>query len=163
MRCTVHKDKPENPESSSVPTNRKLADGQYADHWVLCEEERAKGFIRPLRTNYVHVGIPGPKHPLRNLTDEEKLRVNEPTWVKFEEYPEGSKGSALGKYWTQKEIDSIGKGCGITTRMPRACAETYAREPGYYGSTFCCGCNAYFQVGKDGEFVWEGTDERVGT
>jgi hypothetical protein len=47
--------------------------------------------------------------------------------------------------------------------MPHACAETYARQPGYYGSTFCCGCGIYLKVGADGEFVWSGTSERVGT
>jgi hypothetical protein len=48
------------------------------------------------------------------------------------------------------------------TKMPHQIAETYAADPGYYGSTFCCGCHAYLPVGKRGEFVWDGTDERVG-
>lgn len=42
-------------------------------------------------------------------------------------------------------------------------AEAFAANPGYYGSTFCCGCGKYLPVGKRGEFVWDGTDERVGT
>jgi hypothetical protein len=29
-------------------------------------------------------------------------------------------------------------------------------------STFCCGCRAHFPVGEDGEFVWDGTNEKVG-
>jgi hypothetical protein len=53
--------------------------------------------------------------------------------------------------------------CGTTTSMPLACAETYARLPSYYGSTFCCHCGTYEPVGAEGKFVWEGTDEKVGT
>jgi hypothetical protein len=41
--------------------------------------------------------------------------------------------------------------CGIVTRMPRHCAETYAVTPSFYGSTFCCGCHDYFPVAQ---FVW---------
>jgi hypothetical protein len=59
-------------------------------------------------------------------------------------------------------IDSA-KGCGTLTTMGQAIAETYAREPRFYGSTYCCGCNMHRRVGAHGEFVWDGTDERVGT
>ena len=163
MRCTVHKQRAENSDDASVPTNEKLPDGQFADHWVLCEEERKKGFVRPLRKKYVHVGTPGPKFTLRDLTDEEKQRWAGEGYVKFEPYPDGYRGSATGSLWTQERLDKVGKGCGTVTGMPMACAETYARQPGYYGSTFCCGCGTYLPVGADGEFVWDGTDERVGT
>ncbi|HYM31839.1 MAG TPA: hypothetical protein VEU47_11090 [Candidatus Cybelea sp.] len=53
--------------------------------------------------------------------------------------------------------------CGTVTKMVRALAETYARDPEFYSGTFCCGCNTHFQVGKDGEFVWDGTNIKVGT
>jgi len=53
--------------------------------------------------------------------------------------------------------------CKTTTRMGQAIAETYAREPGLYTGTFCCACGAHFPVGANGEFVWEGTNEKVGT
>lgn len=58
--------------------------------------------------------------------------------------------------------------CGVVTRMPEAIARTYAIQPSYYGSTFCCGCGGYFPVGEHGEFTWmneDGTEttERVGT
>lgn len=29
-------------------------DGQHEAYWVLSEEERAKGFVRPVRRSYVH-------------------------------------------------------------------------------------------------------------
>lgn len=94
----------------TVPTAEKRSDGQFADHYVLCPEDRAKGYAEPYRDSYVH----------------EK--------------------------------------CGTVTRMPRACAETYAVEPEYYGSTFCCTCGGYFPVGPNGEFVWdEQSRQKVGT
>lgn len=164
-RCTVSGKPAVNPDDAPVPNSAKRPDGQNIDHWVLCAEERAKGFIRPLRTSYVHIGIPGPKFPLRDLTAEEQ-RFNEghdEVYVKFEPYPEGYRGSSRGRFWTQAELDKVGKGCGTLTRMPMACAETYARQPGYYGSTFCCGCGTYLPVGERGEFVWPDTEERVGT
>jgi|SRR5882724_622957 len=39
-------------------------------------------------------------------------------------------------------------------------AETYARDPGFYGGTFCCYCRAHFPLDQ---FVWKGTDEKVGS
>lgn len=110
-RCTV-KDKSIDPlkAPAHAPTEEKLADGQNADHYVLCPEDRAKGYIRPLRIDYTH----------------EK--------------------------------------CGGRTTMPRACAETYAAQPGYYGFTFCCHCHGYFPVGAKGEFIWnDGSRQKVGT
>ena len=47
--------------------------------------------------------------------------------------------------------------------MGEALAETYARQPDFYGGTFCASCGTHFPVGADGEFVWDGTTERVGT
>ncbi len=53
--------------------------------------------------------------------------------------------------------------CGTITSMPQAIAETYAREPGFYGATFCCGCGGYLPVGEQGEFVWLDDGSKVGT
>lgn len=163
-RCTTDGRPAENAADAPVPTDRKLADGQNAAHWVLCEAERAKGYVRPVRDDYIHEGIAGPKFAVVDLSDEQKARTEGSGWVKFEPYPEGYKGKSLGKYWTQEQLDSIGRGCKTVTKMPRACAETYARQPGYYGKTFCCGCGTYLPVGAAGEFIWnDGSNERVGT
>lgn len=135
--------------------------GQQKAYVVLSEEERAKGFVRPVRKSYVHVGTPKPENPLLDLTDEQKERYAEYGYVKFEKYPED--GSAIGRYYTQADLDKIEKGCGVRTDMGQALAETYARDPKFYGGTFCCGCGSHFKVGPKGEFVWAGTDERVGT
>lgn len=44
--------------------------------------------------------------------------------------------------------------CGTVTTMSREIAETYARSPGFYGSTFCANCGRHRPVGAEGEFHW---------
>lgn len=53
--------------------------------------------------------------------------------------------------------------CGGVTTMGQTLAETYARDPAFYSGTFCCHCGAHYPVGANGEFLWDGTDEKVGT
>lgn len=53
--------------------------------------------------------------------------------------------------------------CGTITYMAQKLGETYAANPKFYGGTYCAGCKAHFPVGENGEFVWDGTDEKVGT
>lgn len=141
------------------------SDGQQKDYLVLSAEERAKGFVRPVRSAYVHVGRPAVRHPLRDLTDEERARYEPFGYVKYEEYPPEVRksSSVVGRFWTQADLDRVGKGCGNTTTMSRQLAETYARDPSFYSGTFCATCRQHFPVGAEGEFVWEGTDEKVGT
>lgn len=146
----------------SVPNLSKRPDGQYVDHWILSAEERAKGFVRPVRDRYQHVGTPGPKYQLRDLTNGERERYAAFGYVKYEAYSEDPASSVVGRFWTQAQLDAVGKGCGTVTTMPRAIAETYAREPRFYGTTFCCGCGRYLPVGPSGEFVWL-DGERVGS
>ena len=83
--------------------------GQQKGYVVLAEEERAKGFVRPVRRSYVHLK------------------------------------------------------CGSVTIMGQTLAETYARDPHFYSGTFCVSCRSHFPVGEDGEFIWDGTNEKVGT
>ena len=52
------------------------------------------------------------------------------------------------------------KPCGTTTTMGRSIAETYARDPEFYSGTFCVNCKAHFPLDQ---FVWTGTNERVGS
>lgn len=85
------------------------ASGMQKGYVVLSAEERAKGFVRPVRRSYVH--------------DK----------------------------------------CGVVTTMGQTLAETYARQPDFYSGTFCAGCRTHFPVGADGQFVWDGTNEKVGT
>jgi len=53
--------------------------------------------------------------------------------------------------------------CGVRTVMGRTIAETYARNPFFYSGTFCVGCHDHFPIGPQGEFVWDGTNIKVGT
>lgn len=50
--------------------------------------------------------------------------------------------------------------CGVVTKMGLDLAETYAREPNFYGATMCVGCRDHFPVA---EFTWDGTTELVGS
>ena len=109
--------------TTSDPNDPRLTRGvdsepvpQAEAYLVLNDLERARGFVRPVRLSYVHVGPPG-----------------------------------------------VGGGCGSVTTMGRAIAETYARDPHFYGATYCVRCSRHLPVGPGGEFVWHGTDERVGT
>lgn len=52
--------------------------------------------------------------------------------------------------------------CGTVTVMGQALSETYARDPHFYGATYCVHCRKHLPVGPNGEFVWSGTNEKVG-
>jgi hypothetical protein len=83
--------------------------GQNKKYLVLSEEERAKGFVRPVRRTYVH--------------DK----------------------------------------CGQKTTMGLAIAQTYARDPSFYGATLCVHCEKHRPVGSKGEFSWADGSGKVGT
>lgn len=131
---------------------------QSAAYLVLSEEERAKGFVRPVRVAYRHVGPQGPKYPLRDLTEDEKQRFGD-GYAQYEEYPP-SEAPKVGRFWTQAELDAVGKGCGAVTTMHKAIAETFATKPGYYGYTYCSGCEMHRPVG---EFIWTTDGTVVGS
>lgn len=102
---------------TSDPTDPRLTHGsndepvpQAEVYLVLSEDERAKGFVRPVRRAYIHVA-----------------------------------GSAP---------------CGTVTTMGQALSETYARNPKFYGATYCVHCQMHRPVA---EFVWDGTEEVVGS
>jgi hypothetical protein len=50
--------------------------------------------------------------------------------------------------------------CGGITTMGQALSETYARDPSFYGATFCVNCNRHLPVS---EFVWTADGEQVGS
>lgn len=134
------------------------ATGLQKGYVVLSDDERAKGFVRPVRETYVHVGA-RPRHATRELTAEELERHRPFGYVAYEAYPDGE-SAVVGRYWTAAQLNS---GCGQPTTMARALAETYARDPGFYGGTYCATCRAHFPVGEGGEFTWAGSSEKVGT
>lgn len=128
---------------------------QAEAYLVLSEDERAKGFVRPYCDHYKHVGAAGPRFELRDLTDDEHERYDEYGYVKYEEYPPEVRDqpgfTAVGKFWKQEQLDNVGTGCRVVTRMGAALSETYARDPSFYGATYCVSCSKHLPVG---EFVW---------
>lgn len=71
---------------------------QAPAYLVLSDEERAKGFVRPVRRSYWHIT------------------------------------------------------CRAVTTMGQAIAETYARDPRFYGATYCVTCRRHAPVA---EFRWD--------
>ena len=93
--------------SEVTPDHLEIKDnGQQKDYVVIYPEDRAKGYVRPLRYSYVH------------------------------------------------------NKCGALTTMVHSIAETYARNPKFYNGTFCIGCGVHFPLDQ---FVWDGTNEMVGS
>ena len=91
-----------------TPDHREIdpGTGMQRGYVVLSAEERAKGFVRPVRQTYLH------------------------------------------------------RPCGTTTTMGLSIAETYATDPKFYQGTFCVNCRKHFPLDQ---FVWEGSNEQVGT
>lgn len=124
-----------------VRAEQTEATGQHKSYVVLCPEERAKGFTRPYRDSYRHVGI------LLACGNYQR--------------PEGVLGgSCLECGMSQPEHRERRGACGTVTTMGRALSETYARDPSFYGATFCSGCNLRLPVG---EFIWTADGQEVGS
>ena len=162
------------------PNSQCLKDGQKESgqnncYLVLSEEELAKGFVRPVRNKYVHVGRK--VKPLNGIIQPlEEALENHSDWAKnyytsengygaFLKYPE-SESPVTGKFLKQDELEAlnIGKdyvgGCGIETVMNMSISETYARDPKFYGATYCTGCNKHLPVD---EFQWSVDNEILGS
>ncbi len=139
------------------PNDPKLkelkSDGQHAAHLVLSEEERAQGFARPVRNSYLHSGA-GPfcGKPHTNADGTVSKCTGQP------DHQDECVSWIIERFFERRE-----KGCGGVTEMGSSIAETYARDPSFYDSTWCVRCQGYFPVGEFGEFVWDGTEEKVGT
>jgi hypothetical protein len=96
---------PNDPRLTHGPDSEPVEQSEV--YLVLSPEERAKGFVRPLRRAYVHT-----------------------------------------------------RGCGALTTMGLALCETYARNPSFYGATYCTGCSMHRPVA---EFDWDEDGEQVGS
>lgn len=66
-----------------VPNAELKPDGQQKGHVILCDAERLAGFVRPVRDSYRHVGIRGPRFPLRDLTEKERQSFGEDYGASF--------------------------------------------------------------------------------
>jgi hypothetical protein len=137
--------------------------GQHEAYWVLSQEERDKGFVRPVRSAYRHTGRGVCGARVGSGLGEITVCV----------LPPGHDGdcgdvrrSITAEQLSRLKATGFLGGCGSVTYMGVAIAETYARDLHYYGATFCCHCNEHFPVGEQGEFCWldGGRDaEKVGT
>lgn len=136
--------------------------GQHKAYLVLCAEEREKGFVRTYRDRYEHTGraICGKylrmegNRKLGGYIDVCTMQPNHDGECIVSTslvQPDAAKAQQEG-FWP--------RGCGTVTTMGRALSETYARDPKFYGATFCCGCNKHLPVA---EFVWTADGETVGT
>lgn len=155
------------PNDPKLKEGQQNKTGQHEIYLVLSDEERAKGFVRPVRNVYVHIGRkPQYKGIWYMLDDEKKKEFPNKDYVAIMTVLTDENGKPTGgSYVTQKELDAWreGKyidGCGTETRMGQVLSETYARDPKFYGATFCCQCNKHLPVS---EFVWKGTNETVGS
>lgn len=73
----------------------------------------------------------------------------------FERHPTTDEGEFVQP--VRSRYDHV-DGCGRTTRMGSDLAESFARDPGQYGKTFCSSCSDYYPLD---EFTWTGTDIRL--
>lgn len=143
---------------------------QNEAYLILSEEERAKGFVRPYRDSYIHVGKDIKSHwkGIHRMLDEDEMREhNDEKYVAVMTVLTNEDGSFKGgAFVTQEELDTWKKGervggCGVETKMAEAIAETYARDPKFYGATWCMGCNKHIRVD---EFKWaDGSGETLGS
>lgn len=74
----------------------------------------------------------------------------------YQNHPAGPQELPLIQTIRKKYVHNT---CGAVTSMPDHCAKTYAQNPKFYGSTFCCNCRDYFPVS---EFVWEDCKKPIG-
>lgn len=120
--------------------------GMQRKYLVLSADEIRKGYVKPWRNSYRHVGV-RPQHPTRPLTADEEARYSQYGYVMYEQYPPGE-SALVGRFWTPAMLKS---GCGTETKMGDQIAATYARDPFFYGGTFCVHCGRHFDLS---EFVW---------
>jgi hypothetical protein len=74
-----------------------------------------------------------------------------------------SDGDLSKGYIRPLRFSYIHTSCGETTIMAQSIAATYAKNPSFYGATYCTHCRMHRPVGEDGEFVWSDGGEKVGT
>jgi hypothetical protein len=93
-----------------------------------------------------------PKHPgLGYGSDNEPVEQNRVYLVLSQE--ELAKGFVKPFRTSYKHLD-----CGTTTTMNKTISDTYARDPWFYGSTYCCVCQKHRPLN---EFVWEPDGESM--
>ena len=116
-------------EDARAPAPINPATGQHEAYYILSAEERAKGFVRPVRRTYAHVGksVCGKREPSPEKTLGAIVRICA--------LPVGHSGECFSV--TQQlsrpaaarvERSHVLGGCGTETSMEQTIAETYARS-----------------------------------
>lgn len=116
---------------------------QAEAYLIISDEERSKGFVRPVRRSYVHRGIPdcvcrdSRYHHERSVAED-----GQPRW-----------GTCYKCECTGFEVDdATWSGCQHTTTMGQELAETWARDTRFYGATYCATCQKHLAIE---EFTWQ--------
>lgn len=134
------------------------ADGMQEKYLVLSEEERAKGFVRPLRRSYRHSGRVVCGKP-RQSDGREGWHVCVCDVGHAGECSAWQQVKSFQDALSVRETHRLG-GCGTVTTMGLALCETYARDPKFYGGTFCAGCRTHLPLDQ---FVWSEDGAVVGS
>lgn len=154
-----------------VPVDRSHVEtkgnGQQKDYVVLTPAERAKGFVRPVRDAYRHVGLDICGSNLGPWNHGDSFVATVCGGLKGHSGEHGHDGKHRVFVATQPQLDRLQetgrfKGCDAVTTMSQSIAETYARDPAFYSGTFCTTCREHFPVGERGEFTWYENDGREG-
>jgi hypothetical protein len=91
------------------------------------------------------IGVPAPIDP--------ETGMHKDYWILSDE--------ERAKHWVRPFRNKyVHKKCGVVTVMGQKLSETYARDPKFYGATFCVGCKEHFPVS---EFYWEKDGQEVGS
>lgn len=123
--------------------------GQQKEYMALCPDERAKGFVRPYRDMYKHVG-----HFIERCEATQKNDDDENPHQCTRRFPHDGEHEFDALMLVNKPIKTLMQregGCGATTTMHKAIAETYARDPHFYSGTFCVHCQTHRPLT---EFTW---------
>lgn len=143
-------------DGSPVPADRSHTEidpktGMQKGYIVLSPEERAKGFMKPVRRSYIHES----RSVCGKMQPKNDKRIGGSRHMCGRAYPhEGECGQ--WKLVSQPEHARAERAhrtsCGVMTTMGLGLAETYARNPHFYSGTFCVGCHAHFPLNQ---FYWE--------
>lgn len=148
---------------ADVRANQKNETGQHDGYIVLCPDERAKGFVRPYRDAYKHVGHLIARCQITQTgEDHERPRqcIRRTGHEDNHEFTELMLVNGPIQFILLGPLSPREGGCGTVTTMGRALSETYARDPSFYGATFCVTCNRHLPVA---EFVWTADGLPVGS
>lgn len=146
-------------EQAAAPGPINPVTGQHTSYWILNEDERKKGFVRPVRRTYVHVGRRICGKPASDSVVAQmvvKCKDGEIYVCASEPAHEGECFALLVKMTAKHAERFLTKGllggCDTVTTMSLDIAQTYARDPNFYSAGMCVRCKEHF---PHEELRWE--------